>query len=644
MTCLPCEIDQVATYLFNRGENIQAYNLLGAFPEHNGVKFVVWAPRALSVAVSGDFNGWPEGESARDHLYKVGSSGLWGGFIPEARVGQCYKYVVRGATGTYVMKADPFARSTELRPATASIVSAASEYCWGDQEWLIRRPAARANNYPLNIYEVHVGSWRRKPNGELLNWREFGERLAAYVRDMGYTHVELLPIMEHPLDASWGYQVSGFFAPTARFGKPDDLRYCIDHLHQNGIGVILDWVPAHFPRDLFALYCFDGLPLYEHSDKRLREQDNWGTLIFDYDRSEVRSFLMSSAFYWIEEFHADGFRFDAVSVMLYNNYGEDSFVPNIEGGRENLGAIKFIRELNERIEKKHPQVILCAEEATVWQDLTKPVSEGGLGFHYKWDMGWMHGTLDYFSTDHFYRPKIHNKISFAMSYAFSERFIKPLSHDEVVHGKRSLLDRMPGDYWRRFAGLRLLYLYMISHPGGKLLFMGAEFGQFIEWRYYEELEWFMLDFDKHRELHDFVRRLNYLYKNYPMFYEVDNNWEGFSWINPDDADNAVYSYWRRDSSGNYLIFLLNMIPRPLKNYVVGVPEAGSYSVLLDTDAAQWGGSGWLSRNEVPQKEVNTSANLVYNTDEMAWNGYARSLTLDLPPLAGLILKIDKQKG
>lgn len=625
-------------YLFNTGENDQAYKYLGAhWNPDSGAVFRVWAPHARSISVVGDFNQW-KGEV--NPAVRLGEGGIWEVRVSEARPGQCYKFQIESLEGERFLKADPFARQAELRPNTASVISPPSAFEWEDWDYLKQRPLSRANNYPLNIYEVHAASWRQHPDGRFYNYRELAQSLASYCADMGYNYVELLPVMEHPLDASWGYQVTGFFAPTARYGTPDDFRYFVNHLHSKGIGVILDWVPAHFPKDAFGLRAFDGTPLYEAADTRMAEQPEWGTMLFDWAKSEVRSFLISSAVYWIQEFHVDGLRVDAVSTLLYRNYGSSSFVPNCDGGREHYEGVSFLRTLNHHLQERFPQVLLIAEEATTWPLLTHKISKGGMGFDYKWDMGWMHDTLDYMSLDYIYRKYHHHSITFSMSYGFSERFLLPLSHDEVVHGKRSLIGRMPGDYWRQFACLRTLFAYMIGHPGGKLLFMGGEFAQFIEWRFYEELEWFLLGYDAHRQMQDWVRFLNHLYLQTPACWQLDTNWEGFQWLQADDAENSVYAFYRKDLEGNLLVFVLNETPAVVPAYCLPLPRSGRYRLLGNSDDPQWGGSGYpirQTRRAVrKQISVKTLEGPVFVAEAIPTDTTSHSMTIDLPPLSALI--------
>ncbi len=613
-------------YLFNRGEDYMSYRMLGArrAADGQGFVFAVWAPRARSVRVAGDFNDWQP--RAGDKMEPQGVTGIWRTQIYDARIWHRYKFEVTGADGISRLKADPYAFHSETRPADASILYDAPVFSWTDAAYLAalpQQPAAR----PLNIYEVHLGSWRRNPDGTVLSYREAARRLAAYAVEMGYTHVELMPIMEHPLDESWGYQVTGYYSVTSRYGTPDDFRWFVNCLHAAGIGVILDWVPGHFPKDAFGLAQFDGSPTFEYGDERIGEHQEWGTLVFDFSKFEVRSFLISNAVFWLEEFHVDGLRVDAVSSMLYRNYGRDEFVPNEHGGTENLEAIAFLQQLNTTVRTHYPYAMMIAEEATSWPGVTAPVASGGLAFTHKWNMGWMHDTLRYFSRDYIHRRWHQDELTFSLVYAFSESFVLPFSHDEVVHGKHSLIDRMPGDIWRKFAGVRTLYMYMITHPGGKLNFMGNEFGQFIEWRYYEELEWFLLEYETHRQLRWFVSRLNHLYLQHAELWHDDHSWDGFAWHNCSDHENSVFVYARVAGPARLLI-ALNLQPTPLDSYRLGVPDAGDYSVLLNTDAAEFGGSGYPV---IPDRGRHVTA------EAIPADGFAWSLRVHLPPLGGLLL-------
>lgn len=631
-----------ALYFFNEGKNEKAYEVLGAHALEEGYVFRVWAPRAKSVSVIGDFNAW----NPENHRMKLlEHQGVWELFVAEAKEGQAYKYLVEDFHQQKVEKADPFARASEKRPATASLLTKKKDFVWTDEAYCKARPCARENNYPLNIYEVHLASWKKHWNGDFYNYRELAHELGDYLLEMGYTHIELLPVMEHPLDASWGYQVTGFFSVTSRFGTIEDFKYFVNHLHNLGIGVILDWVPAHFPKDQFALANFDGTPTFEYEDSYLGEHPEWGTKIFDYGKNQVRSFLMSSAFYWVEEFHIDGLRFDAVSTILYRNYAQASFSPNRYGGRENLEGIEFLKETCARLAFHHPWLLLMAEESSTFPALTKKVEDGGIGFNYKWDMGWMHDTLDYFSKDYVYRRWHHNMLTFSMSYGFSERFVMSLSHDEVVHGKKSLIGRMPGDHWKQFASLRLLFSYMIGHPGAKLTFMGSEFGQFIEWKFYEELEWFLLGYETHKQLQDYVKTLNHLYKSTPALYQVDTNWQGFQWRDANNEERSVYAFVREDEQGNQAYFVLNMTPNPVENYVLSVHQEGYHKLLLNSDDGKYGGSSYpvVLREWGHKFKFYKEKNELQLLAEKKEGASHAEIVLNLPPLSCLILNF-KQKN
>ncbi|MCR5616940.1 MAG: 1,4-alpha-glucan branching protein GlgB [Clostridiales bacterium] len=625
-------------YLFNRGEDYMSYNLLGSRPftdddNNAGYLFRVWAPNARGVSVIGEFNDWsPEA----DPMYKLGDTGIWECKITGAAQWDRYKYRVIGADSRIYEKVDPFARHFETRPNNASILYDFNDYTWNDGDFCKNRKDALAPQ-PVNIYEVHLGSWRRHPDGNFFSYRELAIDLSDYCRKMHYTHVELMPVMEHPLDASWGYQITGYYGVTSRFGTPADFKYLVDVLHQNGIGVILDWVPAHFPKNMEGLVRFDGTPCYEYSDPRIGEHREWGTYVFDYSKNEVVSFLVSNAIFWVEEFHVDGLRIDAVSSMLYRDYGRTQYIPNRYGGNENLEVIEFFKKLNGTMRYKYPYVMMIAEESTAYPKISHPVEDGGLGFTHKWNMGWMHDTLDYFSTDSYARGWHHDQFCFSMDYAFSENFVLSLSHDEVVHGKYSLIDKMPGDIWRKFANLRLLFLYQMSHPGAKLNFMGSEFGQFIEWRFYEELEWFMLDYESHRLLQEFCARLNETYIKYPQFWIDDHTWSGFGWIDINDTLNNVFIYKRSSpkEDENDIYVALNMVPQPLEGYKIPVYEKGTYKIILNTDDMGFGGSGYPTKTD-PDGCVET-------IDE-PYNGFPYHITINLPPLAGIyFMKADKKK-
>jgi 1,4-alpha-glucan branching enzyme len=618
-------------YLFNTGNNYQSYNYLGSFPMREddnvtGYRFAVWAPGARSVHVVGDFNDWAEDQTP---LLKNDNTGIWTGIENGAKQWDRYKYRIVGADGRTYLKGDPFARHFETRPADASILYDPDDYQWEDEQFCSARVDALAAR-PITIYEMHLGSWRRHADGNFMSYREIARDLADYCVEMGYTHVELMPVMEHPLDDSWGYQITGYYAVTSRFGTPADFKFFIDHLHRSGISVILDWVPAHFPKNLEGLVRFDGSPCFEYEDPRIGEHREWGTYVFDYDKSEVRSFLISNAVFWIREFHVDGIRVDAVSSMIYRNYGRTEYIPNVNGGVDNFEAVDFIRQLNSVVRENYPHVMMIAEESTSWAKVTHPVNDGGLGFTHKWNMGWMHDTLDYFETDSYARIWHHDQFCFSMVYAFSENFILCLSHDEVVHGKKSLLDKMPGDIWRKFASLRTLYMYMIAHPGAKLLFMGSEFAPFIEWRFYEELEWFMLNYDAHRSLREFSADLNRFYLTERTLWIKDRSWEGFEWVDCEDRDNSVFIFRRKGEEADRDVYVaLNMIPVPLVRYRIPVADSGRYRIVLNSDDVCYGGSGYPSNDDGDRD---------FAAIEGDWKGKKYYVEVNLPPLAGVYIQ------
>jgi 1,4-alpha-glucan branching enzyme len=620
-------------YLFKEGNHFRLYDKLGAhIVEVDGVQgtfFAVWAPGAAKVSVVGDFNKW----NTRTHPLSArwDGSGIWEGFIPHVGSGSLYKYhIVSNHNGYTVNKGDPFAFYWEHPPNTASMVWDLA-YEWGDEQWHRKQAEQKSLDAPMSIYEVHLGSWRRDPNqpDRLLSCGEIAQPLAQYVKDMGFTHVEFLPVMEHPFYASWGYQTVGYFAPTHRYGCCQDLMYLIDHLHQNGIGVILDWVPSHFPTDEHGLGYFDGTHLYEHADPRLGFHPDWKSAIFNYGRHEVRAYLISSAMFWLDEYHADALRVDAVASMLYLDYSrkEGEWIPNERGGRENIQAIDFLRRLNEMVYRDFPHIQTVAEESTAWPMVTRPVDVGGLGFGMKWNMGWMHDTLEYFNQDCIYRKYYQDKLSFSIWYAFSENFILPLSHDEIVHGKGSLYGRMPGDTWQKFANLRLLFGYMFTHPGKKLLFMGDEFGQRGEWAHDHSIEWHLLDDPFHASLQKWVRDLNHLYRTEPALFELDFNGRGFEWIDFHDADNSVISYLRKSKSGkSVLAVACNCTPVPRYNYRVGVPYGGWWKEILNSDATEYSGSGQGNMGGVEASPASFYGKFDY------------SLSVTLPPLAVVVFK------
>jgi 1,4-alpha-glucan branching enzyme len=613
-------------YLFNEGTFYNCYLKFGAHRiKQNdtwGVHFALWAPNASQVRIVGDFNSW-QGDN---HIMEYRKGGVWDLFIPDLNVGEIYKYEIITPRGEKVLKADPFAFYSELRPDTASIVYSLEGYPWGDERWMAKREESPGMDCPLNIYEVHLGSWKRKEDNSLYTYRELADLLIPYVKEMGFTHIEILPLMEHPFDGSWGYQLTGYYSATSRYGTPHDLMYFIDCCHREGLGVILDWVPGHFCRDAHGLGVFDGFPLFEGGDHQ-----EWGTYEFDFTRNEVRSFLIGSAIFWLDKFHVDGLRVDGVTSMLYLDYGkgDSPWKPNIHGGRENLEAVEFLRTLNGLVHKLYPGTLMIAEESTDWPSVTKPAEDGGLGFDYKWNMGWMNDTLNYMKTDFSHRRDHHNKLTFSLHYAFSENFILPFSHDEVVHGKKSLIGRMPGDYWRQFAGLRALRLYQMSHPGKKLLFMGSEFGQFIEWRYYEELEWFLLEYDTHRRYRDFVRDLNKLYLEETSLWENDTDWDGFQWIDVNNADQSIIIFLRKDREGDLLLTILNFKPDFYPKYRVGVPKQGIYEEVLNSDSQCYGGSGQINEGSVEAEAI-------------PYHGQDYSIHIKVPPLGGTLIKLSKK--
>ncbi len=582
--------DETALYYFNRGVSTAAYLELGC---HEGVgefgervyRFSVWAPNAEFVSVVGTFNFW---NIEADHMERVGETGVWEIAIGITRPGDLYKYAIGTYTGEVVMRADPFAFRAE-EDGTASVVGDMPYFDWTDEEYIdCREGADKDTSQPMSIYEAHLGSWKQG-----LGYRELAHELVDYVADMGYTHIELMPLMEYPYDPSWGYQVTGYFAATSRYGDPEELMYFVDCAHAAGLGVIMDWVPAHFTKDSHGLRLFDGTPLFEHPDPRRGEMPQWGTLLFDFEKTQVQSFLISSAMFWLREFHFDGLRVDAVSAMLYLDFGKmpGEWLPNRYGGRDNLDVISFFRKLNSAVDRLSGGKMLFAEESSAYPYVTRPVSDEGLGFAYKWNMGWMNDMLTYMGMDSIYRKYHHDKLTFSLCYAFSEHYILPFSHDEVVHGKKSMLSKMPGDYWQQFAQLRLVYAYQYAHPGKKLMFMGGEFGQFIEWKFDDSLDWFLLDYPKHAEMHLFVHDLNHFYLDHPPMYEIDDNWTGFQWCGVDDNIHSILSFLRTDREGNSLLWTFNFTPMPWKDYMIGVPLYGLYTEVFSTDAPYYGGTG-----------------------------------------------------
>ncbi len=616
-------------YIFHQGKNYKAYEFFGCHRiKGDTFAFRVWAPHAKQVSVSGDFNSWDN----EANVMKEISDGIYEAKIDNVKIYDCYKYAIETKNGDIIMKADPYACHAETRPGTASKVYELGKYRWSDEKWKQANGNGNILEKPVNIYEIHFGSWKRHEDGEFLSYRQMAEELVPYVKDMGYTHIEMMPIMEYPFDGSWGYQVTGYFAPTSRYGTPDDLMYFVDACHKAGIGVILDWVPAHFPKDAHGLYEFDGECTYEYSDMKKGEHKEWGTRVFDYGKNEVKSFLISSAMYWVDRFHFDGLRVDAVASMLYLDYGREDgqWTPNKNGGRENLEAVEFFKDLNCAMFKEHPEVMMIAEESTAWPMITMPTNIGGLGFNFKWNMGWMNDMLRYVSLDPLFRKGNHNCITFSFYYAFSENFILPISHDEVVHGKCSLINKMPGEYEMKFDGLRLFLAYMFAHPGKKLLFMGSEFGQFIEWNYKQGLDWLLLDYDMHKKMLGFTKTLNKLYKDTPALWQIDYSWDGFQWISSEDNANSVIAFRRIDRDGKEIIAIFNFTPNSFDEYRIGVPEEGSYKVILDTSLERFGGTT-LEKHPA------------YKTKKKPMHGFEQSIGLKLSGLSALYLEKPAKK-
>ena len=622
MNITDANITEEKLYLFNQGQYFHSYRIFGAHPVEGGVRFTVWCPEVKSVGVIGSFNDWMP-----QYLTPRGSTGVYSGIIPEAKPGDLYKYRITTAAGETFDKADPYAFWAEVRPGTASRIARLDGYTWHDGRYQAIRRNTKSPR-PMNIYEVHLGSWKQQehpedPDYPFLSYRQLADELIPYAKDMGYTHLELLPVMEHPFDGSWGYQVTGFFAPTSRYGGPQDFMYFVDQAHQHGLGVILDWVPGHFCRDAHGLGRFNGKMLFEGAD-----HPEWGTYKFDFTRSEVRSFLISSALYWLGCYHADGIRVDGVTSMLYLNFGLPDWAEktyNDQGGEENTAAVEFLRQLNDAVHTFAPGAITVAEESSAWPHVTGDTASGGLGFDYKWDMGWMNDTLEYCKTDFPFRSYHHNKLTFSMAYGFSERFILPLSHDEVVHGKLSLMGRMPGDYWRKFAGLRLLALYQITHPGGKLSFMSTEYGPFIEWREYESLEWFLLDYPTHQMHQNYVKQLNRLYQNTPALWQDDHSWEGFHWLDADDSAQSILLFRRTGREKTKAVtVLLNFQPEVYSDFRIGVPYPGQYQELLSSDATAFGGSGKGNPD-------------ILKAEPVPCHGEKWSVRVTVPPIGGILL-------
>lgn len=619
--------NDVPLYLFHEGSNSNAYEYFGSHRKNkNTVVFRVWAPDAKNVSVTGDFNDWSETENPMKLLKNSG--GVWEAEIKNIKPYDMYKYCITAADGRTLMKCDPYGFHMETRPGTATKYYEIDDcYEWHDEKWVEARNGKNIYESPVNIYEIHAGSWKQYDDGNFYSYRALADALVPYVKKMGYTHIEFMPLTEYPFDGSWGYQVTGYFAATSRYGEPKDLMYLVDKCHENGIGVILDWVPAHFPKDANGLYEFDGGPLYEYSDPRKGEHYGWGTRVFDFGKNEVRSFLMSSASFWLKKYHLDGIRIDAVASMLYLDYDrkDGEWVPNKNGGNENLEAVEFLQKLNENIFRDFPYAMMIAEESTSWPMVTKPVFSGGLGFNFKWNMGWMNDILRYFSLDGFFRKYNHDCITFSMFYAFSENFVLPISHDEVVHGKKSLIDKMPGSYDEKFAGVRAFLGYMMAHPGKKLMFMGQEFGQFIEWNYEKGLDWLLLDYPKHRALQNYFKKINEFYKANPAFWQIDYSWEGFSWISSDDKDNSVIAFRRIDEKGKEIIVVCNFTNVERCDYRIGIPKKGAYKIVFNSDDVDFGGEGKGNKGKLKTESINM-------------HGFEQSISLDLPPMSAIYIK------
>jgi 1,4-alpha-glucan branching enzyme len=625
-------LGEVDIYLFNEGTHYDIHKKLGAhvkvIGDVPGVHFAVWAPSAQRVSVVGDFNNW----DGRVHqMRKLVPSGVWEIFLPGVHEGAHYKFEIRGAHGDVFLKTDPYAFFAQHGVETGCMVFDLGRYQWNDEEWMQTRPRIDSYNSPMSIYEVHIGSWQRIPEdgNRPLSYRELGDRLIPYVKEMGFTHIELMPVMEHPFDGSWGYQVVNYYAPTSRFGNPDEFRNFVDRCHQAGIGVILDWVPGHFPKDAHGLARYDGSCLFEHEDPRLGEHQDWGTLIFNYGRNEVKNFLIGNALFWLEEYHIDGLRVDAVASMLYLDYSRKAgeWIPNCFGGRENLEAIDFMKRCNEVCYERHPGVALIAEESTAWPGVSRPTYTGGLGFGFKWNMGWMNDSLRYISKEPIHRRYHQGEITFSMLYAFHEHFILVLSHDEVVHGKGSLINKMPGDDWQKFANCRMFLAWMWAHPGKKLIFQGIEFGQFSEWKHAFSLDWHLTEQHRNKGLSRLIQHLNWLYTHEPSFYELDDSYEGYEWIDFSDADNSVWSFMRKSCRGERIVFVVNATPVVREGYRVGVPQPGFYEEILNTDAETYGGSNVGNYGGVEAHEY-------WN-----WQNQPHSIEINLPPLSVIAFKL-----
>ena len=620
-----------ALEVFHTGDSVRAYDFLGAHlvnrNDKNGVVFRVWAPTARSVSVSGDFNNW---NNEANYMYNIGY-GVWEVFVEGVKEFCTYKYCIESEYGDRLMKADPYAFHAQTRPGQASVVYDIESYSWNDSEWFNKRKENNISSSPMNIYEIHAGSWRKYPDGNFFNYQKLADELIPYLKEMHYTHVQLMPIMEYPYDGSWGFQTTGYYAPTSRYGTPSDFMAFVDKLHGEGIGVILDWVPSNFPTDDFGLARFDGSPLYESNDPKTSKRDSWGTCLFNYARFEVTSFLVSCAMFWLDKYHIDGLRIGALSSMLYLDYGktEGEWEPNKFGGKENLDAVDFVKRLNTAVHMYHPDVMMFAEENTSWPKLTHKIEDGGLGFDFKWNMGWMNDMLHYMSLNSMWRPFNHDSLTFSFYYAFSEKFLLPISHDEVSHGKGSLIKQMPGKYDEQFAGVRAFITYMYAHPGKKLVFMGTEIGQFDEWNHEEAIQWDLLEFEKHKKLRTFFKELNKFYLDCKPLYELDTVWKGFDWIHHDDYTNSVIAFKRTDKNGDEIVSVCNFQPIRRDEYCIGVPKYGLYDEVFNSDEERFGGSGVVNGNNI-------------KTEVMKIHGFDQGLSLTLPPLSVIYLRCAKE--
>lgn len=620
-----------ALEVFHTGDSVRAYDFLGAHlvnrNDKNGVVFRVWAPTARSVSVAGDFNNW---NNEANYMYNIGY-GVWEVFVEGVKEFCTYKYCIESEYGDRLMKADPYAFHAQTRPGQASVVYDIESYSWNDSEWFNKRKENNISSSPMNIYEIHAGSWRKYPDGNFFNYQKLADELIPYLKEMHYTHVQLMPIMEHPYDGSWGFQTTGYYAPTSRYGTPSDFMAFVDKLHGEGIGVILDWVPSNFPTDDFGLARFDGSPLYESNDPKTSKRDSWGTCLFNYARFEVTSFLVSCAMFWLDKYHIDGLRIGALSSMLYLDYGksEGEWEPNKFGGKENLDAVDFVKRLNTAVHMYHPDVMMFAEENTSWPKLTHKIEDGGLGFDFKWNMGWMNDMLHYMSLNSMWRPFNHDSLTFSFYYAFSEKFLLPISHDEVSHGKGSLIKQMPGKYDEQFAGVRAFITYMYAHPGKKLVFMGTEIGQFDEWNHEEAIQWDLLEFEKHKKLRTFFKELNKFYLDCKPLYELDTVWKGFDWIHHDDYTNSVIAFKRTDKNGDEIVSVCNFQPIRRDEYCIGVPKYGLYDEVFNSDEERFGGSGVVNGNNI-------------KTEVMKIHGFDQGLSLTLPPLSVIYLRCAKE--